>query len=179
MVSSTEILSLTELDYLPYLNDQGLLSEEFQKAIGVYAIFDKNKTLNFVNYSRDIYLSLKQHLVRKPESCYWLKIKTISRPSRTILESIKQAWITENGEIPIGNSQEKEQWTQAINVKILMTKEEKEVYEQGDELSKTKTLKKISRRIEANLQEALKNRGSNVEIRFNPKLKEQGLLNLK
>jgi|GEM_PF-3436174 len=44
----------------------------------VYAIFDQKKVLQFVGYSRDVYLSLKQHLVRQPQQCYWLRFKLLN-----------------------------------------------------------------------------------------------------
>ncbi len=58
MATQTEIISLTQLDYLPYLDDNGHISEEIHGKIGVYAIFNLEKSLEFVGYSRDLYLSL-------------------------------------------------------------------------------------------------------------------------
>jgi hypothetical protein len=83
MNSETQISSLKELDYIPYIDDTGKLVEDLQGKIGIYAIFDQEKTLQLVNYSRDIYLSLKQHMVRQPKSCYWVKVQTINKPNRT------------------------------------------------------------------------------------------------
>jgi hypothetical protein len=40
-------------------------------------------------------------------------------------------------------------------------------------------LKQVARRAEAEILDVLKARGVQVEIRFNPKLKEAGLLDLK
>lgn len=174
MSSQTELLLLNSLFYLPFLDENGLISEEWLGKIGVYAIFDQNKNLQFVGYSRDIYLSLKQHLVRLPEQCYWLKIQTITRPNRTILEEIRQAWMSENGLKQID-----EKWTQPIDAKLEMTEAEKQEYQNLDEIGQIKLLKKVSRRVEETLQEQLKKRGVQMEIRFNPKLKEEGLLDLK
>ena len=179
MVSETQIFSLAELNYIPYLEETGNLPEQLQGKIGVYAIFDNDKTLQFINYSRDIYLSLKQHLVRKPESCYWIKVQTIDRPNRTQLENIRDAWIQENGTMPIGNGSDEAAWTQPIDAKLTMTDQEKESYEKGDGLTQVKVLKQVARRVEAKILETLKSRGVQTEIRFNPKLKENGLLDLK
>lgn len=179
MTSETQIPSLTDLDYLPYVTKNGNLPEELQGKIGVYAIFDENKTLQFVNYSRDIYLSLKQHLVRQPHSCYWLKVQAIDRPNRTRLETIRQAWIEENGVQPPGNGAEVAAWNDPIDAKPAMTDEEKSSYDSSDELGQMKLLKKVARRVEAQILEELKTRGVQTEIRFNPKLKEKGLLDLK
>jgi hypothetical protein len=179
MTSETQTPSLTELDYIPYLDDTGNLPEELQGKIGVYAIYDQDKTLQLINYSRDVYLSLKQHLVRKPQSCYWLKVQTIDRPNRTQLETIRKTWIEENGSTPAGNSSDEAAWNQPIDAKLTMTDEEKESYEKSDGLMQTKLLKQVARRVESGILEALKSRGVQTEIRFNPKLKENGLLDLK
>jgi hypothetical protein len=179
MDSLTEIPAIASLECLPYLDKNGSIPQEIKGKIGVYAIFDESNKLQFIGYSRDIYLSLKQHLVRQPQQCYWFKVTTISRPSRTILEEIRQQWLTEIGEIPPGNSKEEAAWTQPIDAKIAMTEAEKSSYQQLEELAKIKLLKQIARRVEGELEERLKIRGSTMEIRFNPKLKEQGLLDLK
>jgi hypothetical protein len=179
MDSPIEIPPIASLEYFPYLDENGCIPEECQGKIGVYAIFNSDKVLQFVGYSRDIYLSLKQHLVRQPEKCYWFKIKTIARPSRTILEEIRQKWLQENGTLPPGNGLEEAIWTEPINVKAIMNEEDKNAYQKGGELEQIKLLKQICRRLEAQIQENLKTRGVTMEIRFNPKLKEQGLLDLK
>ena len=179
MTTQSEIPTLASLEYLAYIDENGSLNEDTQRKIGVYAIFDRDRQLKFVGYSRDIYLSLKQHLIRKPQACYWLKIQTIDRPNRSILEEIRQAWIGENGTNPPGNGEEEAMWTQPIDAKLTMTEEEKAQYQQSDELGKTKIYKKVARRVEETVKEQLKARGVNMDIRFNPKIKEQGLLDLK
>src|SRR3712207_5777273 len=103
MTSQADIPTLAELELLPYVDGEGQLPQQLQGKVGVYAIFDQARSLQFIGFSRDVFLSLKQHLVRRPTQCYWVKAKTIDRPSRTILESIRDAWIQENGAIPIGN----------------------------------------------------------------------------
>jgi hypothetical protein len=179
MPLETEIPVLDNLEFLPYLDAQGLLDENLSGKIGIYAIFDQDKNLKFVGYSRDIYLSLKQHLVRQPNKCYWLKRQTIERPSRSILEATKQQWITENNAISEGNGEQENLWTQPIDAKLTMTDEDKLNYNSNDELGQIKLLKSIAKRLEAQILETLSDRGVKVEIRFNPKLKEQGLLDLK
>lgn len=181
MTNQTKHPTLASLEYLPYLDPEGEINNTFQGQVGVYAIFDQNQQLKFIGYSRDIYLSLKQHLIRQPDQCYWFKVQTIARPSRTILEEIRESWIAENGSIPVGNSSDLETWTQPINVKNLMLDQEKQDYEKaaGDELSQIKVLKKIARRVEAEILSILAQRGLKEQLRFNPKLKETGLLDLK
>lgn len=180
MASSTNIPTLSSLEFVPYINDHGLLPDQFQGKVGVYAIFDQDQTLQYIGYSRDVYLSLKQHLVRQPQACYWLKVQTIERPSRTLLAEIQDSWIAENGTTPVGNGSQESAWSQPIDVRTCWTAEEQTRYESAiDELAQMKVLKQASRRVEAQVLETLKSRGVQEEIRFNPKMKEEGLLDLK
>ena len=179
MTTEAEIPTLDSLESIPYISERGLLPELLRGKIGVYAIFDAENVLKYIGYSRDIYLSLKQHLVRQPQDCYGVKAETIERPSRSVLEEIQRAWIAENGSVPAGNAEQVERWTQPINVKPLMTEDENLNFANLDGIGQEKLLKQVSRRIEAEILEALKNRGLQEEIRFNPKLKSEGLLDLK
>ncbi|MCL1463511.1 GIY-YIG nuclease family protein [Argonema galeatum] len=181
MTTQTDITSLASLEDIPYLDEAGKLPDMLQGKIGVYAIFDREKVLQFVGYSRDVYLSLKQHLARQPQNCHWLKVQTIERPNRTILENTLNAWIAENDATPSGNGEDKQKWTESIDVKPLMTDEEKANYEKTswDEVAQAKVLKNVARRVEAEILAQVKSRGCQEEIRFNPKLKDSGLLDLK
>ncbi|MBW4500725.1 MAG: GIY-YIG nuclease family protein [Scytonema hyalinum WJT4-NPBG1] len=181
MTTESNIPALASLEYIPFIDDNGQLPEQLQGKIGVYAIFDQEKVLQFVGYSRDVYLSLKQHLVRQPQYCYWVKAQTIERPSRTVLENIEHGWIAENGSVPVGNADSKDRWTQPIDVKVVMTAEEQANYHNpvNDEMAQIKIIKNVARRVEAEIIAVLEVRGLQTQIRFNPKLKENGLLDLK
>ncbi|ADI63379.1 GIY-YIG nuclease family protein [Trichormus azollae] len=181
MTTETNLPTLASLEYVAYIDDVGELPEQFQGQIGVYAIFNHEKILQFVGYSRDVYLSLKQHLVRQPNECYWVKVQTIERPNRTLLENLANAWISENGPVRLATAENKENWIDPINTLLLMTDEEKTNYQNPliDDLVKMKLVKNVARRVEAEILEVLKTRGLKTQIRFNPKLKEEGLLDLK
>jgi DNA-binding TFAR19-related protein (PDSD5 family) len=172
-------ISLVDLSYHPYLDDTGSVTDAFSGKVGVYAIFDQTQMLQYISYSRNVSFSLKQHLVRQPGKCYWFKVQTIDRPSRTLLEEIRAAWIAENGETPPGNAEEEESWSQAIDVKAQMTAAEQAAYEASDDLERVKVLKKIARRVEEDVLALLAARGVKMPIRFDPKAKEEGLLLLK
>ncbi|PSB01992.1 GIY-YIG nuclease family protein [Merismopedia glauca] len=179
MVPSTDIPTLAVLEYIPYLDQDGQLPADLAGKIGVYAIFNQEKTLKLIGYSRDIYLSLKQHLVRQLNECYWVKAQVIERPNRTLLEDIKTSWIQESGTIPVGNSIDDAKWNQPIDAKLAMTEAEKAKLDVLDELELSKLFKNVARRVEAQILAELESRGVKSEIRFNPKLKENGLLDLK
>ncbi|HIK14831.1 MAG TPA: GIY-YIG nuclease family protein [Leptolyngbyaceae cyanobacterium M33_DOE_097] len=172
--------SLAGLPAYAYVDEAGQLPEAFQGKIGVYAIFDQAMALQYVGYSRDVLLSLKQHLVRKPSQCVWVKAQISDRPNRTELEAIRAAWIAENGTTPPGNTTEDDSWNQPIDVKQQMTEAEQATYAAApDELTQIKLLKQCARRVEAEILEQLRSRNVQTEIRFNPKMKETGLLDLK
>ncbi len=179
MSSTTDIPSLDSLEFLPYIDAAGELPDRLQNQIGIYAIFDKSQTLQFVGYSRDIYLSLKQHLVRQPEHCDWVKATTIDRPNRTFLESVQSAWIGENGRLPVGNGEANSSWIDPIDTNYAMTTAESASFADLDGVAQIKLLKQVARRVEDTILTKLQQRGVKTEIRFNPKLKEQGLLDLK
>jgi hypothetical protein len=179
MSSTIDIPSLDSLEFLPYINTAGQLPDNLQNKIGIYAIFDRAETLQFVGYSRDIYLSLKQHLVRRIEYCYWVKATTIDRPNRTFLEDVRSAWIDKNGTIPIGNDTDSSIWLDPIDTHYAMTETEISGFADLDGVAQIKLLKQVSRRVEETILTQLKERNIQTEIRFNPKLKEQGLLDLK
>ncbi|MFM7364916.1 MAG: GIY-YIG nuclease family protein [Cuspidothrix sp.] len=172
--------SLASLEYYPCIDGDGEIISEFQGKIGVYAIFNQDKILTFIGYSRDIYFSLMQHLVRQYENCYWIKVQTIERPQRTILENIEKAWIQENPGY-MADIEDRKKWINPIDVKPLMTAEEKNNYDNLaiDDLAKSKVLKNVARRVEQEILAVLVARGVKTQIRFNPKLKEVGLLDLK
>jgi hypothetical protein len=175
---TTEIPVLQTLPMLPFLNE-GQIAAEFEGKVGIYAIFDQAETLQYVGYSRDIALSLRQHLVRQPQGCYGLKVQTIDRPNRTILESIRDAWIAENGTTPVGNGAAADCWNQPIDAKQQMTEDEQTRYTSSDDAGRIKLLKQVARRVEADVLAALEVRGVQFLVRFDPKAKEEGLLNLK
>ncbi|MGK7889511.1 MAG: GIY-YIG nuclease family protein [Leptolyngbyaceae cyanobacterium] len=178
--TETELFSLADLDFIPYIGEDGLLPSQFAKVVGVYAIFDREQQLQYVGYSRDVTMSLKQHLVRCPQQCHWVKVKTIAQPRRAVLEGIQASWLVENGDRPPGNGPEAERWTDTIDATAQMTPDEQATYEAASgEIGQTKALKQVARRVEAEIMAVLESRGVKDSIRFDPKLKEKGLLSIK
>jgi len=168
--------NLTDIDHTPFLTEAGEIDPSYEKVIGVYAIFDQGQKLQYVGYSRNLGVSLLQHLVRQPDHCHWLRIHTIDRPDRQLLTQIQNHWLT--GQSPPGNNEAQKLWTEPINVREHWNPEEAATVAQSEEGDKPKLLKKIARRLEAGVLEKLQARGVKQNIRFNPKLKEQGLLDI-
>ncbi|MGK7911897.1 MAG: GIY-YIG nuclease family protein [Synechococcus sp.] len=172
--------ALADLQYLPFINAEGLLPRELSAMVGAYAIFDGDRQLQYVGYSRDVLSSLRLHLVRKPALCHWVKVQAIGRPSRTVLDGICQAWIENNGSTPPGNESASD-WDSPVDATLQMTDDEKTELASSelDERSRTKALKQVARRVEAEILAVLAKRNVQEPLRFHPKLKEKGLLDLK
>jgi hypothetical protein len=177
MTSQAPAPTLTDLDWQAYLTPAGEIPTTHQGQVGIYAIFDGDRTLQYIGYSRDVYQSLRQHLVRQPHACHWYKVKTIDRPSRTLLEGIRNAWLTDHG-TPPGNQQEAA-WTAAIDAKATLSPQQQADYDRLEDLAQVKYLKNLARQREAEILQQLSDRGVTMAFRFNPKLKESGLLDLK
>ncbi|MEO1591281.1 MAG: GIY-YIG nuclease family protein [Cyanobacteria bacterium J06632_22] len=178
-MSVSTLTRLTDLEMRPYLTDAGDIADELAGKVGLYAIYDAEQVLQYVGYSRDVAAGLKLHLVRQPAQCHWVKVQTVQRPSRTVLEEMRSAWIAEHGAMPAGNAADQAAWEKPIDAKVQMTAEERSAIAAATDLDKIKLLKNLARRVQADILETLKARGATLDLRFNPKLKEQGLLDLK
>ncbi|MCM1982649.1 GIY-YIG nuclease family protein [Lyngbya confervoides] len=173
-------VSLQDLAYLPYIDDQGYLPQALDQKIGAYVIFDQHQSPQHLGYSRNVRVSLKQHLVRQPLACHWVKATMIDRPSKRDLEAQVQAWLEEIGRSPYSQSNPQSGWIEAIQVKERLTSAEQAILEVShlDERGKIRATKQIARRIEADILGQLSDRGLREKLRFNPKLKELGILDI-
>eukprot|EP00899_Mesostigma_viride_P009678 jgi/Mesvir1/18711/Mv12422-RA.1 len=180
---AAEITPLADLPFLPYVSE-GKIADLTQPGVkaSVYAIADKNKVVQYIGVTRGIYSSMRLHMARKPALCYYVKVQQITKPSRTQLEDIRNAWIKELGGAPPGNDNGPVQntWENPVDVKPMMTPEEVEAMKAaapGPEL--VKVLKNAARRVEAMMEADYQALGLTETMRFDPKLKEKGLLDLK
>ncbi|KAL3688537.1 hypothetical protein R1sor_014846 [Riccia sorocarpa] len=175
---------LENLEFRPYLTDEGFIadySEPTAKA-SVYAIFDDSKTLQYIGVTRQVYQSMRLHFARVPSQCFYIKLQHLSRPSRALLEGIRDQWIVENGSTPSGNDNGEMQnvWENPLDCTFLMTDEEKLSFEEAAPgPPKAKVLKNVARRIEAGLLAVFQERKCKDKLRFDPKLKDRGQLDLK
>ena len=170
---------LAELPLQPFLTPAGELDGSIEKRIGVYAIFDQSRSLQYVGYSRNIAVSLLQHLVRQPDLCHWFAVHYIDRPDRQLLNQIQAHWLAAQSDLPPGNDQQQSAWCESLDVMDHLTPAEATAIAHCDAAEKPKLLKTIARRLEAEQVAKLKARGVTQPIRFDPKLKEQGRLDVK
>lgn len=176
MSEASSIPAIADLPWIPYLDESGNISDEFAGKIGVYAIFDGDRNLQYVGISRDIATSLKLHMVRVPALCHWVKVTTVAKPNRALLAEIQTAWLGDK----VLNAEQLEQWEQPLNCQKLMTDAEQQLLAQAmNEAEQEKVLKNVARRVEKDILAQLEARGVNFEVRFNPKRKNEGILDMK
>eukprot|EP00475_Leptophrys_vorax_P009201 TRINITY_DN16078_c0_g1_i1.p1 TRINITY_DN16078_c0_g1~~TRINITY_DN16078_c0_g1_i1.p1 ORF type:complete len:307 (-),score=0.66 TRINITY_DN16078_c0_g1_i1:30-926(-) len=182
--ASGGIPRLADLPWVPYLTAEGLITDCTQEGAkaSVYGIFDQDKVLQYIGVSRQVYQSMRLHFARVPTQCHWVKATHIARPSKAALEAIRDAWAAENGGRPAGNDEgaEQQRWENPVDCKPLMTEEEKTAVAQAAPgPPKAKALKQVARRVERELEAAFQARQCTEVLRFDPKLKEEALLDLK
>ncbi|BBN10299.1 hypothetical protein MPTK1_5g02430 [Marchantia polymorpha subsp. ruderalis] len=175
---------LDSMEYTPYLTEEGLIADITKPDIkaSVYAIFDDAKTLQYVGVTRQVYQSMRLHFARFPSKCFYVKVQHLSRPSRALLEGIRDQWIADNGSPPPGNDNGEMQnrWENPLDCKVFMTDEEMRLLEEAAPgPPKAAVLKNVARRIEKTLMAAFEERKCTDKLRFEPKLKDRGLLDLK
>lgn len=179
-----EAVSLDALEFIPYLTQEGYITDPTQPGVkaSLYGIFDENKTLCYIGVSRQVYQSMRLHFARRPLQCHYIKVMNVTKPSRALLESTRDAWIASNGSVPVGNDNGGMQniWENPLDCKPLMTDAEKALLEEAAPGPPTaKVLKNVARRIEKGLEAVFKQRQVKDVLRFDPKLKDRALLDLK
>ncbi len=164
---------LADLEWRPYLEASGQVPADWAGKIGVYAVFDRDRALRYVGISRDIAASLKLHLTRVPEQCYWFKAYAIAKPSRTVLSEIQAAWTQ-------GVAVDRTLWEEPLDCRRLMTEAERDALARAvTEAEQARILKDVARRVEADVLAQLTMRGVGFEVRFDPKRKSEGILDMK
>jgi hypothetical protein len=102
---------LTDLPLLP-ITEISRKPERWER-VGAYAIFDEDRTLQYVGYTKNVLTKLELHRKLQPSLCRYFKV--FLPPPGTMqsepdaLESVLCDWIQENGRVPTGNYQP-ERW---------------------------------------------------------------------
>lgn len=103
------------------------------KVAGVYAVFDRNRQLQYVNISRHVSLSLKGHQTQLgSDFCAFVRVHPVKFPKREAMAALQSAWIAENGTVPPGNQDSGLLWAETIGAAALaaMSPAEQLAYEE-------------------------------------------------
>jgi hypothetical protein len=108
--SEQEVEERVYLADLPLLPVQELSRKpERWERTGAYAVFDEERTLRYVGYTKNVLAKLQVHRKLQPSLCRYFKTYFPTRGSQEatpdFLESVLCDWIRENGRVPSGNYQ--------------------------------------------------------------------------
>ncbi|PRW61409.1 nifU chloroplastic isoform A [Chlorella sorokiniana] len=91
-----------------------LVAREGDKPVGVYALHDSKRNLQFVGYARNMVLAVRGHLARVGEErCAFVRAMVFANramQSRAALQREADNWLEEAGTLPPGNGAEAELW---------------------------------------------------------------------
>ncbi len=103
------------------------------KVAGVYAVFDADRRLQYVNISRHVSLSLRGHQAQLGDDlCAFVRVQPFSFPDRAAMAAVQTAWIADNGTVPIGNQDTDGLWAKTTGDAAIaaMSPAERAVYEE-------------------------------------------------
>lgn len=150
-----------------------------EKSPGVFAIFSASGTPQHINISRDVATSLRRCLARRPDESHLFSAHYLPRPSRTAFAALKTSWIDAVGGAAGNDDGEVQKaWESPIDVRAQLNDEEKEEMRDCLPGADKKILKAAASRIEDDIVEGLRERGVTEKLRFAPKMKETGLLDV-
>eukprot|EP00249_Psilotum_nudum_P010338 c22481_g1_i1 orf=78-1199(-) len=151
--------SMDDLPLMNFLNVQGRIDPPCapDTKASVFAVFDKNKKVQYIGISNDIRTSLRILMRRRPEFCRYYKVHNLSIFEHQLMQAIRQQWISEVGFTPMGNSDpiERTLWKQPFDPQSIS---EKDLIAAAI-VAKSKTLK-----------QTMADRGLTQEMMSNPKL---------
>lgn len=101
------------------------------KVAGVYAVFDQAGNPQYVNYSRNVSLSLKSHITQQGEDiCAQVKVQPFKFPKRAEMEQLRDEWIAAFPSPPPGNTGDGK-WAGTVRDAAVqaMSSQERQAYE--------------------------------------------------
>mmetsp|Transcript_7462 Transcript_7462/g.9482 ORF Transcript_7462/g.9482 Transcript_7462/m.9482 type:complete len:239 (+) Transcript_7462:3-719(+) len=175
-----DIPDLESLELLSFIDEEGNIRNsgivKGKTRASIFAIYDQANSLQYIGKSRDADQSLRTMLIRQPELAYSFRVYHIDKPSRALLDAVAEAWLANSGTATLDPTA----WENPLDIKPLMTLEDRADFEAKKVRGKEDmALKAVARRYETEKLDILKARGLTEKISFDPKLKGQGLLDLK
>lgn len=92
-----------------------LESRDGERPVGVFAVYDSRRNLQYVGYSRNMVLSIRTIVTRvnDQDRCAFVRVMVFankSMQSRAALQREADNWLAEAGTLPPGNGAEQELW---------------------------------------------------------------------
>eukprot|EP01024_Parvocaulis_polyphysoides_P067220 TRINITY_DN7986_c0_g3_i2.p1 TRINITY_DN7986_c0_g3~~TRINITY_DN7986_c0_g3_i2.p1 ORF type:complete len:405 (-),score=70.97 TRINITY_DN7986_c0_g3_i2:1112-2263(-) len=153
---------LSDLPLASILNQTGYIMPEIQEdtQAAIFAIFDKDKKLQFVGFSKDVGESLRKVFTRRPDKAYFYKLFEFKELNQEEMGKVRDGWFEEVGGPPIGNriGMERDAWSNPVDAGALSSRANRQAAEE-----KAKDLYKL-----------IKSRGCNENFIANVDLLDEG-----
>ncbi|CAM6033236.1 unnamed protein product [Sphagnum compactum] len=163
--AATEIGTLPSLNDLPlinYISQTGRIQPpvEAKTAASIFAVYDKNKKIQYIGFSKDVRNSLRTLMGRRPELCHYYKLYNLPTLDQEKMLAVRKQWMSELGLSPPGNSDpvQRNQWEQPGDAGSIS--------ERGKSAAATSKAKSFL--------QIMKDRGLTEEMVYNPELLQTG-----
>eukprot|EP01025_Chloroclados_australasicus_P037403 TRINITY_DN3818_c0_g1_i1.p1 TRINITY_DN3818_c0_g1~~TRINITY_DN3818_c0_g1_i1.p1 ORF type:complete len:378 (-),score=40.64 TRINITY_DN3818_c0_g1_i1:469-1602(-) len=154
--------NLADLSLNSIVNQQGYIMPSVQEDTqgAVFAVFDKEKRLQFVGFSKDLAESLRKVFTRRPDKAFFYKFTQFKEINQEEMIKVRDGWFEEAGGPPVGNriAMERDAWSQPVDAGALSTRAKRQAAEE-----KVKDLMRI-----------IKSRGCNEHFVPNAELLDNG-----
>lgn len=110
--SSAEYPSLESLSMSPMIDTKGWVQpvEEDGTEATVFAVYDQDKTLQYIGFSKDLRNSLRTILFRRPSKAFFYRALNLPRLDQKEMLAIREQWVQEVGTSPPGLGAEMKLW---------------------------------------------------------------------
>ena len=91
-VTLAELPSLNDIPLTTYINNQGRIIPPVEAGTqaSVFAVFDANKKIQYVGFSKDVRNSLRTLMGRRAELCYFYKIYNLKELDQKVMVDIRK-----------------------------------------------------------------------------------------
>jgi len=110
--------ALDTLEMRVVLDENGLLPQTAASGPAVFAVYDKEQSIQYVGFSSNLSKSIEKLFYRRPETAYYYKAVELETVDQELMMSIRNGWFDSLGDPPVGNRNpvEKEAWQEPTQV---------------------------------------------------------------
>eukprot|EP01026_Neomeris_dumetosa_P015068 TRINITY_DN15666_c0_g1_i10.p1 TRINITY_DN15666_c0_g1~~TRINITY_DN15666_c0_g1_i10.p1 ORF type:complete len:432 (-),score=53.26 TRINITY_DN15666_c0_g1_i10:230-1381(-) len=127
-------VKLADITMTNILNSSGYIIPEVKEdtQVAVFAVFDKERKLQYVGFSKNIPESLRKVFCRRPDKAYFYKLIQLPEINQEELLGIREKWFEEVGGPPIGNriAMERDTWEKPVDAGALSSRARRQAAEE-------------------------------------------------
>lgn len=112
------VTDLESLEMVSILEETGVVSAGIPECPAVFAIYDKDRVIQYIGFSSVLRKSVEKLFYRRPEKAYHIKYLQLEAVDQDTMVRVRNTWFDSLGGPPIGNVNpvEKEAWQEPPHV---------------------------------------------------------------